>query len=88
MDRAMDARLLDDRDGVSKAAAACTHQATYAFLYPRAPGVNPACLPEPVDVALLASLRSAEFGSPKHFALVEICRRAYKRHAMDLDRAD
>jgi hypothetical protein len=33
-------------------------------------------------------LRSATFGSPKHFALIEICRRAYKRHAMDLDRAD
>jgi hypothetical protein len=34
------------------------------------------------------SLESAEFGSPVHFALIEICRRAYKRRAMDLDRAD
>jgi hypothetical protein len=88
MDRASDLRLLDDRDVVEKAVASCSHPATYAFLFPIAPDSHHNRLAVPVDPSSLLSLRSATFGSPKHFALVEICRRAYKRYAMDLDRAD
>jgi hypothetical protein len=88
MDRVIENRLVEDHDTVVNAVAACTHPATYAFLFPLAPDAQPAALSIPIDAALLVSLRSAAFGSPKHFALVEICRRAYKRHAMDLDRAD
>lgn len=88
MDRVIDAGLLDHGDAVIKAIAICAHPATYAFLLPLAPDAAPAPLPILIDVAPLALLRSATFGSPKHFAVVEICRRAYKRHAMDCDRAD
>lgn len=89
MDRAIALRVLDDdRDAIVTAVATCAHPATYAFLFPLAQQVHPLGLAVPVDAAPLASLASSVFGSPKHFALVEICRRAYKRHAMDVDRAD
>ncbi len=99
MDRAIEKRLLDDHDAVSKAMAAATHPITVAFLMPIARVVaglgerpwstaSAADLSVPMDPALITSLSNAVFASPKHFALIEICRRAYKRRAMDLDRAD
>ena len=88
MDRAIERHLCEDRNAVCNAIAKCTHPATYAFLFPLGEDDGPATVTAPIDAVLFASLRSAIFGSPKHFALVEISRRAYKRHAMDFDRAD
>jgi len=86
MDRTIERHLLQDRDTVAKAVAACTHPATYAFLLPTAGTTPPPAMS--VEPTALAALSTVNFGSPKHFALIEICRCAYKRHAMEADRAD
>jgi hypothetical protein len=88
MDRAIEKQLLENADAVATAMATCTHPATLAFLFPLVVERRPTSFPKPFDQALIGSLRTATFGSPKHFALVEVSRRAYKRNAMDLDRAD
>jgi hypothetical protein len=80
--------LVADATAIAKAAAACTHQPTYAFLCPRAAEAWSMGLRVPPDRAMLNALRSEAFATPKPVALVEICRRTCKRHAMDLDRAD
>ena len=67
--------------------AISTHPVTYAFLFPLAPEIAVALLRRIIDDTALAVLRSVAFGSPKHFAIIEICRRACKRAAMDRDRA-
>jgi hypothetical protein len=59
---------------------------TYAFLFPITGATAPAALS--MEPTALAALSKVDFGATKHFAIIEICRRAYKRHAMDLDRAD
>ena len=90
MDRVVERRLLEDRDAVAKAVASCTHPATYAFLHPVAGAAAPAApsAAPSIEPATRAALSAAAFGSAKHFAVVEICRRAYKRQAMEVDRAD
>ena len=88
MDRAIERRLLDDPDVVACAFDASSHWVTRAFLLPRVPRPQRASANFPIDAALAAALDSTEFGSPRHFGLIEITRRSYKRRAMDLDRVD
>jgi hypothetical protein len=88
MARAIEHGLLADRMVVERATAECHHPATFAFLAPLVPEVEAVSLLASVDAALRASIRSTPFGSPRHFGYVEICRRAYKRRAMELDRLD
>jgi len=88
MDRAIEKNLLDDPDTIIQAVATSAHPVTYAFLLPLAGAAAPAALSVSVEPTSLAALSTVDFGSPKHFALIEICRRAYKRHAMEIDRAD
>ncbi len=88
MDRVIERRLWEEQQSIVKAIGSCNHQATHAFLFPLAPEAESPALTVPMDSALIALLNLTKFGTPKHFALVEICRRAYKRHAMDIDRAD
>jgi hypothetical protein len=88
MRRAMTSRLLDNREVVRRALADSTHPGTAAFLLPKVPAPRQADPRISIEPTVRSSLESAVFGSPIHFALIEICRRAYKRSAMDLDRAD
>jgi len=88
MDQAIDAGLSNDAAVIREVIAACTHPVAFAFWLPRAPSTSSSPAIPMIGPTTLASLRSATFGSPKHFALIEICRRAYKRRAMELDRAD
>jgi hypothetical protein len=87
MDFAIEQKLTANRDEVVRALTSGCHPVTCAFLYPfaldqskRGKGILP-----PTIAALLSTVVG---GSPKHFAIVEIARRDYKRAAMDRDRAD
>lgn len=88
LERGVRAGLFDDRDAVGLAIAECTHPVTYAFLFPLVSAPEPAGLAAPLDPAALAALKGATFNSAKHLAIVEVVRRAYKRRAMETDRAD
>lgn len=88
MNRAADLKLVDDRDAVVEALTSCAHPVTYAFLLPLSPEQEGNCVSIPLDAAMVAAVRAATFRSPRHFALIEVFRRAYKRHAMEVDRAD
>lgn len=79
-------RLLADREAAAEAIAATDHPVTHAFLFPIVRPAAPAA--PPLEPAVLPALSTVDFGSPKHFALIEICRRSYKRRAMEADRAD
>lgn len=88
-DRARAGNLFDDPSAVATAAANCVHPVTFAFLAPMTRDVpQPTTLRMPIEPAYSTPLAAVEFGSPKHLALVEIVRRAYKRRAMEIDRAD
>jgi hypothetical protein len=88
-ERAAASGLFSDRDAVRNAATRCEHAVPFAFLLPIASDVIcSATVQGTVDEAFLPILRSAEFGSPRHLALVEVVRRSYKRHAMEVDRLD
>ena len=88
MDRAIDSHLLADPHTVVGALRVCTHPITYAFLAPFSPQQVRGVFSTPIDPAILTAIRTVSFGSARHFALVEVIRRAYKRHAMEIDRAD
>jgi hypothetical protein len=88
-ERAVTSGLFHDWDAVRNAAAQCEHAVSFAFLLPIASDAVPTPkLRGTMDEAFLPMLRSAEFGSPRHLALVEVVRRSYKRHAMEVDRLD
>ena len=88
MDQAIDAGLPNDPALIRETIAACTHPAAFAFWIALAPSTSSSIVIPMIEPTTLASLRSATFGTAKHFALIEICRRAYKRRAIELDRAD
>lgn len=88
MERAIDQGLLADPNLVASAIADSQHPATIAFLWPSARQIDARTEAAYLDPSLSATLRAVEAGSSKHFAIVEIARRGYKRHAMDIDRAD
>jgi hypothetical protein len=89
-DSAKIAGLFDDHGAVAVAAAGCEHPVTFAFLAPLVPGVAPPpTLRTPIEPAHLNVLRSVtEFGEDRHMLVVEIVRRAYRRWAIGVDRAD
>jgi hypothetical protein len=86
-------RGLADGDSASRAITACRHLVSFAFLLPLI-GVaglemtRPPKPPSPIEPTTLAAIASTKFGSTQHFAWIEICRRSYKRAAMEADRAD
>lgn len=89
MDRAVEQGLLDDREAVAEAIGACHHPVPFAFLAPLDPRAVPGDVAAlPADLQVVASLRSVPLASHKHFALIEIVRRNYKRQAMERDRSD
>ena len=87
-DRGVRMGLYQDLAAVEQAIAACTHPVAYAYLAPLAPTREAAGLSAPLDSTAAAALRAAPFNSTKHLAVVEIVRRAHKRRARDVDRAD
>lgn len=87
-ERAMMAGAFDANQIVRNAIHACVHPISYAFLVPRVKDAIPVALSAQLEPAYLDRLRQVEFGAPKHLVLVEVVRRAYKRHAMELDRQD
>jgi hypothetical protein len=88
-ERARIAGYFDNAAIVRAAAGLCEHPVAFAFLVPIVPDVaQPAMLRMPIEPAFSLPLTTVEFGSPKHLALVEIVRRAYKRRAMEIDRLD
>jgi hypothetical protein len=86
-DKARSRALLEDRGVVEAAAARCRHAVTLAYLLPSVPEMD-APPGISIDPDRLTSLRTVRSGDTKHIGLVEIVRRAYKRRAMDADRAD
>lgn len=87
--RAAAAGLLQDTVRVQQVAANSQHPVTFAFLAPLIGNQSaPRSLRWPIDPAYLPALTASEFGGSRHLALVEVVRRAYKRHAMELDRQD
>jgi hypothetical protein len=88
-DRALATGIFEDRDAVRSAAAQCEHAVSFAFLLPIVSDVPcPPTVHGAIDEAFLPALHSAAFGTPRHLALVEVVRRSYKRHAMEVDRLD
>jgi hypothetical protein len=88
-DRARANGVFDDRAAVAAAAGESTHPVTFVFLAPAVPDIaQPATLRMAIEPAYTIPLKTVEFGAAKHLALVEIVRRAYKRRAMETDRAD
>lgn len=88
MDRVIGQQLLGDADLRTRALRESAHWATQAFLLPLVPRSERPSAGLAVIVTVLAALDSVEFGSDRHFGLVEICRLAYKRRAIEVDRAD
>jgi hypothetical protein len=88
MDVALERQLVSNREAVAQAAEVARHPATLAFLFPYVR--NQLELPGavPLPTTLIQLLSTVVGGSPKHFAVVEIARREFKRAAMDRDRAD
>ena len=81
--------LFDVATSVGSAARSATYPATLAYLLPRVPAAADAVPSRmAIDPASLPGLCKAEFGSPKHLALVESVRRAYQRHAVRRDQED
>jgi hypothetical protein len=85
MDHAMERGLMVDREVVTKAIVQCKYPVTCAFLYPYAMQHAQTGLLSHDFTSLLSSVPP---GSAKHFAMVEIVRRDYKRKAMERDRMD
>jgi hypothetical protein len=89
VERGVTTDAFGDLERVRLAASQCAHPVTFAILAPLVPDLGPPpSLRTPIDNTTLGGLRTAEFASQRHVSLMEIVRRAYKRHAMDLDRAD
>ena len=86
MERAIQIGLTDDRAWIDRAIAEAAHPVTIAFLRPRS-NVNPPSGAR-IEPALLDALSRVPFGSVKHFSILEVVRRAYKRNAIEIDRAD
>jgi hypothetical protein len=88
-DRVMQAGLLDDSASVAGAIQQIGHPVTFAYLRPLVKDASLALqMRGELDAAFLQPLQEVEVGSHRHFALVEIVRRAYKRWAMMKDRQD
>lgn len=88
-DRALAMGLFDDRARIEAAVANCEHPVAYAWLLPLVPDApKPPRLIQDIDSIYLTPLRSVAFAGPKHVALVEVVRRAYKRWAIEMDRRD
>jgi hypothetical protein len=86
MDEAIGRRLLVDSSVVDQAIAAVDNFVTFAFLLPFAskPQSPFAHVAAPWMTALLA----AKAGTPRHSVMIEVARRAYRRQAVETDRAD
>jgi hypothetical protein len=80
--------LLGDDRLISNAISLCTHPVSFAYLSPLSPGTAPQNLIRIVDSTSLHALQHSPFGSSLHLGVVEVVRREYKRHAMELDRQD
>ena len=88
-ERALGLGLMNDQKALEQSVRQCEHPVSFAFLLPFIrEAEQPASLRLPVDEAYLSPLRTVEPGGPKHAALVEVVRRAYKRWAMEVDRRD
>jgi hypothetical protein len=89
VERGTTINAFNDLNSVRVAASKCDHPVTFAILAPLVPNLElPPTLRAPIDPAILAGLRASEFAGRRHVSLLEVVRRAYKRHAMDVDRAD
>jgi hypothetical protein len=87
--RALTMGIFERTAVVQRAIARCEHPVAFAYLFPSMPQAKlPELLAKVIDPVHLAPLRTAELGSAKHLAVVEIIRRSYKRGAMDADRAE
>lgn len=88
MDEAIQKGMLGDRTALSRCLLKTTHPVTAAFLAPflKEPAIQKTIASSVAGIDVM--LASVEPGTSRHFALVEIVRRGYKRHAMELDRAD
>jgi len=88
-ERALGLGLMNDQKALEQSVRQCERPVPFAFLLPFIrEAEQPASLRLPVDEAYLPLLRTVEPGGPKHAALVEVVRRAYKRWAMEVDRRD
>ena len=88
-ERALGLGLMNDQKALEQSVRQCEYPLSFAFLLPFIrEAEQPASLRLPVDEAYLSLLRTVEPGGPKHAALVEVVRRAYKRWAMEVDRRD
>ena len=87
MDRVVECKLASDPGIVQRAAELCVHPVPLAFMSPLT-AATPDSLSSVIELSLLRELRQAGFATKKHFALIEVCRRSYKRRAIELDRVD
>lgn len=88
-ERARDMGLFHQLQCVTAAITNCRHPVSFIFLRPLMPQVQRSShFGTIIDWSALPSIAQADFGSQRHLAVVEIIRRAYRRHAMDADRAD
>jgi hypothetical protein len=88
MDFAVKGQLTAKRQIILSALALCKHPVTCAFLHDFVNDQPWPALAAPVSAELRSLLSSAVPASPRHFTLIEIVRRNYKRVAMERDRAD
>jgi hypothetical protein len=88
MDLAVKGQLTADREVLVNALAACKHPVTCVFLYPFVSDQPLPTLATSLSSAVQSLLSTVIAASPRHFAVIEIARRDYKRAAMDRDRAD
>ena len=89
LERGLASHFFEDTRRVRAAGERCGHPVSFAFLAPLALDLSPPdSLRMPIEPTYLNAIRAAEFASPKHLALVEIVRRAYKRRAKETDRLD
>ena len=80
--------FLDDHDLVREAIPRCRRPVSIAYLLPFAVESQLPLVSAKIDEAFLSPLRKVEPGTPKHLAIVEVVRRAYKRWAMEADHRD
>jgi hypothetical protein len=88
-ERAYAKGLFEDHSTVREAIASCRHPVSFSFLCPLVSDeVPPGILANLIEPSVLQSLQTVDFGIPRHIALCEIVRRAYKQRSIDQDRQD